>query len=58
MDIIVIADMRSPMTENERANLDAYIAHGESIDSRGTWSSGIYEFIGGTFRRTVYADGW
>lgn len=28
VDIIVIADMRSPMTENERANLDAYIARG------------------------------
>ena len=56
VDIIVIADMRSPMTENERANLDAYIARGgESIDSRGTSSSGIYESIGGTFRRTVYA---
>ena len=31
VDIIVIADMRSPMTENERANLDAYIARGGNL---------------------------
>ena len=48
VDIIVIADMRSPMTENERANLDAYIARGGNLLIAG-------EPRRGTFRCTVYA---
>ncbi|MFR7878057.1 MAG: Gldg family protein, partial [Butyricimonas paravirosa] len=31
VDIIVIADMRNPMTADERANLDAYIARGGNL---------------------------
>lgn len=31
VDIIVIADMRNPMTKNEQVNLDAYIARGGNL---------------------------